>query len=318
MATARKYLVDPEQPLYYHITSRCVQKAWLLGKDPITGRNYNHRKDWLLKQLDTITPAFSVSVQTYAVMSNHFHLVVYYDPLAARQWTPTEVATRWYLAHPAQLANPDDPQIRAEAIELLVENQERLEQCRAKLGSLSEYMKRLKQPIAERANTESDTDGHYWAKRFYSGAILSEEALLAVMAYVDLNPVRAKIARFLEECHHTGLEQRIRASEVTAASLETYLAPCMDGLGTQGVKVNITLATYLRFLRELLGIELTRSMPPKAEIAAQVMTREERWASGKQTLRRRPRAIGNSEDLSNWLTKRGLSNREQALPRFTR
>ena len=62
-----------------------------------------------------------------------------------------------------------------------------------RLGSLSAFMQHLKQPIARRANIEDGVTGHFFEKRFYSGALLDEEALLTAMAYVDLNPVRAGI-----------------------------------------------------------------------------------------------------------------------------
>ena len=70
-------------------------------------------------------------------------------------------------------------------------------------------MQHLKQPIARRANEEDDCKGHFFEQRFYSGALLSEEAVLAAMAYVDLNPVRAKLARRLAQCHHTSISARL-------------------------------------------------------------------------------------------------------------
>ncbi len=319
MATARKLLVDPEQPLYYHITSRCVQRAWLLGKDPVTGQNYNHRKDWLLYLLETITPAFSVSVQTYALMSNHFHMVVYYDPTANRTWSDEEVAHRWYTAHPAQLPRPSTEQTRAEAVELLASDETAIAHCRKQLGSLSEYMKCLKQSIALKANAELNTDGHFWSARFYSGAILSDDALLTTMAYVDLNPVRAKIAQHLEDCQHTGVLQHIQAAEVSESKLAEYLAPCFDGLKRPSDWVRISLAAYKNFLTTLIELtkrRTTRLPPPGTPNRA--MTKDERWALARQTLRRRPRAIGTAAEIKTWLEYRGLASRELPLPEFTR
>ena len=80
MATPRSRLIDPNQPLFYHLVSRCVRRSWLCGLDRQTQRNYSHRKAWLIQRLNQLAQAFTVEVHAYAIMSNHFHLVVYYDP----------------------------------------------------------------------------------------------------------------------------------------------------------------------------------------------------------------------------------------------
>ncbi len=314
MAIARKYLVDAEVAMYYHITSRCVQGAWLMGTDPRDGRNYDHRKDWVVEQLERITPAFSVNVQTYAVMSNHFHLVVYYDPLAALSWDNEEVARRWFIAHPAQLADPEDDACRAEAIELLASDPERVAHCRGQLGSLSEFMKTLKQGIALRANRESDIDGHFWAQRFYSGAILSEKALLTTMAYVDLNPIRAKIAHHIEACEHTGLAARLRHAELDGAQLEQYLSASLEGLGQEAPVIAYTLKRYRKFVEELGQLEIVAKQLLLPKRHQEAMTREESWQIGKQVLGSKPRAIGGKSQILDWLKARGFSPREQYLP----
>ena len=90
-------------------------------------------------------------------------------------------------------------------------------------------MKHLKQPIARRANLEDDCTGHFFDQRFYSGALLTEEALVAAMAYVDLNPVRAKLAKRIEEIRDTSIGERL--VENSAEALEDYLRPLLSGLG---------------------------------------------------------------------------------------
>ena len=85
-------------------------------------------------------------------------------------------------------------ELKPERRELMLDNPDCVAGARATLGSLSHFMKHLKQPIARRANLENDRTGHFFEQRFYSGALLTEEALLAAMVYVDLNPVRAGLA----------------------------------------------------------------------------------------------------------------------------
>ena len=90
-------------------------------------------------------------------------------------------------------------------------------------------MKHLKQPVARRANLEGDRTGHFFEQRFYSGALLTGEALVAAMAYVDLNPVRAELAKRIEEIRDTSICDRLL--ENSAEALEDYLRPVLSGLG---------------------------------------------------------------------------------------
>ena len=74
MATPRHKLVDEEHAACYHVTSRCVRRAWLCGYDPFTRRNYSYRRLWLVERMKRLARCFAVEIFGYAVMSNHFHL----------------------------------------------------------------------------------------------------------------------------------------------------------------------------------------------------------------------------------------------------
>ena len=226
----------PRAPCAYHLASRCVRRAWLCGRDKPTGRDYSHRKRWLLERLLLLARCFAVEVYAYAVMSNHFHIVVHYDPKACLAWSDEEVAQRWVDAFPPK-AHGAAAAPKAEARSLLLGDPDRLARARHTLGSLSDFMKHLKQPIARRANEEDGCDGHFFEQRFYSGALLGEQAMLAAMAYVDLNPVRAKLAQRIEECRDSSVGARLRENSATAKSGHTPL-PHAPGIRTQPVSLS--------------------------------------------------------------------------------
>ena len=216
MTTPRRQLVDAEHPCDYHLASRCVRRSWLCGVDWRTRRDYSHRRDWLVKRLDQLVPCFAVDLYAYSIMDNHFHLVLRYDPKACEKWSDEEVAMRWVDAFPPTERGEPLLERKAEARELMLGDPARLTRARLTLGSLSSFMKHLKQPVARRANLEDDCRGHFFEQRFYSGALLSEEALVAAMAYVDLNPVRAGIAARIEECRDTSIVDRLQRNSAEA------------------------------------------------------------------------------------------------------
>jgi putative transposase len=95
MGYARKNLVSLQDTPYYHCIGRCVRRAWLCGTDAYSGKDYSHRKLWVIERLEQLCSIFSIEVCAYAVMSNHYHLVLHVDAERARGWSKHQVVERW-------------------------------------------------------------------------------------------------------------------------------------------------------------------------------------------------------------------------------
>ena len=95
MPRARKHLVCLSDTPYYHVYSRCVRRAFLCGVDRETGRSYEHRRAWLEDRVRVLASLFSIDLCAYAVMSNHYHLVVKLNPTEPDAWSDDEVLRRW-------------------------------------------------------------------------------------------------------------------------------------------------------------------------------------------------------------------------------
>jgi len=96
-------MTDPDYSIHYQIVSRCVRRSWLCGVDRLVKKNYAHRKDWLKQRMLHLTQYFAVAIDAFAIMSNDFYLIVYFDPQASFRWTHKEVPERRLRApYPAQ------------------------------------------------------------------------------------------------------------------------------------------------------------------------------------------------------------------------
>jgi hypothetical protein len=195
----------------YNCTTRCVRRAYLAGYDSHTGRDYSHRKQWIEDRLHLLASIFSVEVTTFSVMSNHYHVTVRIRPDIAETWSDHEVASRWLTLCPNRYRSkkkakePLQEQIRNLAL-----CTESIAKFRTRLGSLSWFMRFLNEYIARAANKEDDVKGRFWESRFKCQALLDTAAIAGGMVYIDLNPVRARIAQTPEDSDFTGIQQRIR------------------------------------------------------------------------------------------------------------
>lgn len=228
MTRARRQQVALCATPYYHCISRCVRRAFLCGSDRYTGQNFDHRRDWMLERLAQLQAVFAIDLCAYALMSNHYHLVLRVDVATASGWGEREVAERWMRLFSGPLLVRR--YLRGDALDA-AERQvvsERLAVWRERLMDISWFMRCLNEHVARRANEEDGCKGRFWEGRFKSQALLDEKALLACMAYVDLNPVRAGVASTPESSEYTSIKQRadelLSIERGAAASSESALA----------------------------------------------------------------------------------------------
>jgi len=131
-------------------------------------------------------------------------------PEQSDRWTTDEILQRWTSLFKGPLLV--QKWLKGESLITAEQNIviDIAEVYRKRLTSLSWLMKCLNEPIARAANKEDQCTGHFWESRFKSQALLTEEALLTCMAYVDLNPVRAKMAATPEDSDHTSIKERLQ------------------------------------------------------------------------------------------------------------
>jgi REP element-mobilizing transposase RayT len=254
MTQPRSTLVSLDDTPWYHVVSRCVRRAYLCGVDHHSGRDFEHRRGWIVECLQQLASVFAIDVAAYAVMSNHFHVVVRVDAERARAWERAEVLRRWtelftgpelvqrYRVHPAGLCAAE-----LARVDLWVAT------YRERLMDLSWFMRVLNESVARQANAEDGVTGRFWEGRFKSQALLDEQAVLTAMAYVDLNPIRAKMAETPEASTYTSVAARIaelRKEQDDAESGPEDRAPLMpfDATGRMATAIPFAFDDYLELV----------------------------------------------------------------------
>jgi hypothetical protein len=195
------------------------------------------------------------------------------DPEVANSWSDEEVARRWGKLYPPRDRRREKLPVSEKWLAERVKDPRWIAKARERLGSLSWFMKLLKEPLARLANKEDDCDGAFFASRFKSIGILDLIALLEVCVYIDLNPLAAGISFLPEKSPYTSIAQRVEhawpkmsradlqaalqglaVAQLPAADAEQthWLCPIDDrseqGAGREGMLVGFSLTKYLLLL----------------------------------------------------------------------
>lgn len=240
MPVPRSRQVSLDATPYYHCISRCVRRAFLCGADPLTGTSFDHRRGWIVERLRELTNIFAIDICAYGLMSSHFHVVLRVDRGRANTWNDAEVAARYGCLFPRTVRQAQHFNESARSAALA--------RWRCRLSDLSWFMRCLNEWIARRANAEDRCTGRFWEGRFRSQALLDTGALLTCMAYVDLNPVRARVAASIEGCDWTSIQARVAAAR-QATTVPPGLVPFADQAMGAVEPVPMGFADYVEVLR---------------------------------------------------------------------
>ena len=266
MPQARKTLISLSDTPFYHCMSRCVRRAFLCGEDHYTGINYEHRRDWLESLLLKVADVFAIKLCAYAIMHNHYHVVLNVRTDLSLSWSNEEVVTRWHTLFAGNAASHAFlAGMMLDKNRILLLNKD-IDVWRQRLSDISWFMRIINERIARQANNEDQCTGRFWEGRFKSQALLDDKALLACMAYVDLNPIRAGIADSPETSEYTAVQSRIntKTNNSTNQSLEQFV-------GSQSSEIGLPfkLEDYLelvdwtgRMVREDKRGSIKQNLPP--------------------------------------------------------
>lgn len=209
MTIARNKIIDPSFPGFYHCVSRCVRRAFLCGKDKYSNKDYEYRREWVVRRMAFLLDFFAIELASYAIMHNHLHTVLRSRPDLVEELSDYEVAERWVCIFSSNMDFPNK-QDRAK-IDSIVSSKEYVKKVRERLSSLSWFHRCLNEYVARRANFEDSCTGRFWEGRFKCQKLEGASSVIAASVYVDLNPIRAGIAEAPDDSDYTSIQDRIAA-----------------------------------------------------------------------------------------------------------
>ncbi len=233
MSKPRRQQISLNDTSYYHCTSRCIRQIFLLDENNDfnkklnskknnspenaavnNNKQNNERRNWIVTQAKKLATIFSIDIAAYAIMHNHYHIILKVDVETVLAWSPLDVIEQWQLLHklPARVERLYQKGLVEKGCLNKFEKEQLdgwVETYRKRLYSISWFMKSLNQYIARRANKEDGVKGHLFEGKFKCQPLLDDGSILTCMSYVDLNPIRAKIAEIPESSDFTSIQERI-------------------------------------------------------------------------------------------------------------
>ena len=94
---------DPSEVGVVHLIQRCVRRAYLAGVDAFSGKDYSYRREWIRARMERLASVFGLDLLTYAILSNHIHIVARTRPDVVATWSDKELANESRFVHPKSL-----------------------------------------------------------------------------------------------------------------------------------------------------------------------------------------------------------------------
>ena len=209
----RKLRLKNDGEGFYHVGSRCVDRTFRFNDDD---------KTHIVDQMHRMAKFCGIEVNTYAVMTNHFHILLHVLPKG--DLADDELITRvaaLYGHEKAEVYRSNWAAYRRDggAVSMQCLEEERGALLR-RMGDLSIYMKELKQWISRDYNKKVGRVGTLWEDRFWSCLLEdSAETLLRVARYIDCNAVRAGIVERSEDYKWCGYAEAHAGREAAQKAL---------------------------------------------------------------------------------------------------
>jgi len=178
-------MVINDETTVYHVMSRTALDGFPLG---------DIEKDFMLDLIRRYSSLYFAEILGVCIMGNHFHLLV--KTLPEYKFTDQNIKKRYVGFY-------GDERVFTDGL---------IPSLRAKLSSLSEFVREIKVGFARYYNKGHNRRGYFWGDRFKSVIVDKGETLINCLAYIDLNPLRASIVSRPEDYRWNSLGYHVQTN----------------------------------------------------------------------------------------------------------
>ena len=235
--TAR--MIIEGEPAVYHVISRTALAGYVIG---------DIEKEFLLKLIARLSSVYFADVLGFCLMGTHFHLVVKMQP--GNQFSDDAIRERFERYY------------QQDKKRILMAGQ--IPSYRAKWASLSEYVREIKQGFSRFYNKQHRRKGFFWSERFKSVIVEDGEALVNLLAYVDLNPVRAGIVSQPEEYRWNSLGYHLQTN-----NKGDFLSLDFEMVGQWNTPAKERILQYRQYVYEKGGLATNKGKSISEKILAE-------------------------------------------------
>ena len=227
-------MLRPDKSTVYHVISRSALPGF-----PLTVAD----KDHLVFLLHKFSTLFFVDVLGFCMMGNHVHLALRVHPKSAVDAAQIRKRLETDRGEGAFISNLD------------------IEAARKRLCSLSEFMRSFKQSFGRYFNKKHNRKGYFWGDRYKSLIVEEGRTLINLLAYIDLNPIRAGIVKKPEDYRWSGLGYLIQTGNRDKfLSLDLGLPEWNTG------KPRDVIRLYRQFVYETGAVDTGKGKPMDAQV----------------------------------------------------
>jgi REP element-mobilizing transposase RayT len=176
-------MVINDETTVYHVMSRTALDGFPLG---------DIEKDFMLDLIKRYSALYFVEILGFCLMGNHFHILI--KTLPEYKFSGQDIKKRYVAFY-------GDDRVFTDGL---------IPPLRAKLSSLSEFVREIKVGFARYYNKRHNRRGYFWGDRFKSVIVDKGETLVNCLAYIDLNPLRAGIVNRPEDYRWNSLGYHVQ------------------------------------------------------------------------------------------------------------